>query len=139
MIAILAYIIVLAFYIVVAALAVPYTFIKAIIRGIKARSFKVYWQTMWQFVYGAAWGLDQAGSPLLMHLGNDLFIKPEGKRIGSPDKTLSHYFGVNKLQGKLYWLGLFFAYLIDLVALFFGDENHVEKAAKADQFNTDII
>lgn len=135
MIALVAYFLTLAFYIVVALLAAPYTYIKAIVRGIKQRSFKVYWQTMWQWCYKAAWGLDQAGSPLLSHLGNDLMIKPEGKRIGSPDKTLSHYFGVNKLKGTLYWFGLFWAYLIDLVALFFGDINHVEKAATAEQFN----
>jgi hypothetical protein len=135
MIAILAYIIVLAFYIVVAALAVPYTFIKAITRGIKARSYKVYWSTMWQWAFKAAWGLDQSASPLLLHLGNDLLFKPDAKRMGSPDVTISHYLGYNKVHGKSYWLGLFFAYLIDLVALFFGDINHTEKAAKAEQFN----
>jgi hypothetical protein len=135
MIAIVAYLIVLMLYVVVAALAVPYTYIKAIIIGIRLRSFKAYWQTMWQWVYKAAWGLDQAGSPLLVHLGNDLMFKPDAKRMGSPDVTISHYLGYNKLNNKCYWLGLFFAYLVDLVALFFGDINHTEKAAKAEQFN----
>lgn len=135
MIAITAYLLVLVFYVIIAILAIPYTYIKAIIRGCKAMSFKVYWSTMWQWCYKAAWGLDQAGSPLLSHLGNDLMIKPNGERLGSPDKTLSYYFGVNKLNGTLYWFGLLWAYTVDLVALFFGDINHVEKAAKADQFN----
>ena len=135
MLSIVAYIFVLAFYIVLAAITIPYTWIKAIVRGIKARSFKVYWNTMWQWCYKSAWGLDQAGSPLLSHLGNDLMIKPKGERLGSPDKTLSHYFGVNKLKGTLYWFGLFWAYLIDLVALLFGDADHTTKAAKSEQFN----
>ena len=135
MLAIIAYIFVLAFYIVLAAIAVPFTWIKAIVRGIKAMSFKVYWNTMWQWCYKSAWGLDQAGSPLLSHFGNDLCIKPDGKRFGSPDITLSHYFGWNKLNGTLYWFGLFWAYLIDLVALFFGDKNHTTKAAEAEQYN----
>lgn len=135
MIAILAFIIVWAFYSIVAILAIPYTWIKAIVIGIKQRSIKAYWSTMWQWCYKSSWGLDQAGSPLLSHLGNDLMIKPNGERLGSPDKTLSYYFGVNKLKGTLYWFGLLWAYTVDLVALFFGDVNHVEKAAKADQFN----
>ena len=132
---IIAYLITLCFYLFVALLAVPYTYIKAIVRGIKARSFRVYWETILDWAYMSCWGLDQAGSPLLSHLGNDLMVKPNGKRIGSPDKTLSHYFGVNKINGTLYWFGLFWAYLIDLVALFFNDRNHVEKAANAEQFN----
>ena len=136
MIAIIAYLATLAFYIVVAVLAIPYIWIKAIVRGIIERSFKVYWSTMWEWCYNAAWGIDQAGSPLLSHLGNDLLIKPNSKhRIGSPDKTLSHYLGINKQQDTLYFLGLFWAYLVDIVALFFGDFNHINKAAKAEQFN----
>ena len=135
MIAIVAYILVLLFYIVVAIIAIPYTFIKAIVSGVKAGSFKVYWIMMWEWVYKSSWGLDQAGSPLLKHLGNDLLIKPNGVRLGSPDKTLSYYFGINKLNGTLYWFGLFWAYLIDLVALFFGDIDHTTKAANAEQFN----
>ena len=135
MIAIVAYILVIIFYIVIALLAVPYTYIKAVYLGIKAMSFKVYWNIMWQWCYKAAWGLDQAGSPLLAHLGNDLCIKPHGARMGSPDKTLSYYFGRNKLDGTLYLFGLFWAYLIDLVALFFGDIDHTTKAANAEQFN----
>ena len=136
MIAIIAYLATLSFYIAVAAISVPYTWIKAIVLGIKERSFKVYWSTMWEWCYNAAWGIDQAGSPLLSHLGNDLLIKPNSKhRIGSPDKTLSHYLGINKQQDTLYFFGLFWAYLVDLVALFFGDFNHINKAAKAEQFN----
>jgi hypothetical protein len=135
MIAILAYILVLGLYVFLASLAIVYTYIKAIIIGIKKRSYKAYSQTMWQWVYKAAWGLDQAGSPLLKHLGNDLMFKPDAKRMGSPDVTISHYLGYNKVNNKSYWLGLFFAYLVDLVALFFGDVNHTEKAAKAEQFN----
>ena len=117
MIAIIAYLATLSFYIAVAAISVPYTYVKAIVLGIKERSFKVYWQTMWQWCYKAAWGIDQAGSPLLSHFGNDLLIKPNSKhRIGSPDKTLSHYLGINKQKDTLYFFGLFWAYLVDLVA-----------------------
>ena len=138
MIAIIAYLATLSFYIAVAAISVPYTYIKAIVLGVKQRSFKVYWSTMWEWCYKAAWGIDQAGSPLLSHFGNDLLIKPNSRhRLGSPDKTLSHYLGINKQKDTLYFFGLFWAYLVDIIALFFGDFDHTNKAAKAEQFNND--
>ena len=130
-----AYVVSLALYVVIAALAVPYTLIKAIVVGIKQRSIIASYRLLFEWCYLSSMGLDQAGSPLLLHFGNDLCIKPGGKRFGSPDITLSHYFGYNKLKDTLYWFGLFWAYLIDLVALFFGDKDHTTKAANADQFN----
>lgn len=135
MIAITAYLATLLLYVALSFIAVPYTWIKAIVIGIKQRSFKAYWSTMWQWCYKAAWGLDQAGSPLLKHLGNDTLIKPNGIRMGSPDKTLSYYFGINKVNDSLYTFGWVWVYIIDLVALLFGDLNHTDKAAKAEQFN----
>lgn len=135
MLAIVAYIVTLLLYVLIAIVATLYTWVKAIVFGIKQRSFKVYWTTMWQWCYQSAWGLDQAGSPLLSHLGNDLMIKPNGVRLGSPDKTLSHYFGINKINETLYWFGMLIALLIDVGALLFGDKNHTTKAAKKEQYN----
>ena len=135
MIAIFAYLFVLAFYVVLAAISIPYVLFKAIIRGVRAKSFKVYWNIMWEWVFKSAWGLDQAGSPLLSHLGNDLMVKPNGVRLGSPDKTLSHYLGINKVNGTLYLFGKVIAFIVDAVAYLMGDKNHTTKAANAEQFN----
>jgi hypothetical protein len=135
MIAIFAYIIALSLYLSVAILATVYTWIKAIVIGIKQRSFKAYWGVMWGWCYGSSLGIDKAGSPLLKHLGNDLMVKPDGVRIGNPDKTLSYYLGQNKIKKKLYWFGWLVAVTVDFVALFFGDTNHTEKVAKKEKFN----
>lgn len=136
MIAILAFILVWAFYTVVALLAIPWTLTKVIIRGVKQRSLKVYWDTMLDWGKMSSWGLDQAASPLIRHIGNDWLIKKDGVRIGSPDKTLSYYLGINKINGTLTFLGKLVAASVDFVSLlFFNDIDHTTKAAKAEQFN----
>lgn len=131
---ILCFLIVWSLYTVIALIAIPWTVVKLLIRSVKRRKFS-YWKDMWEWVYKSAWGIDQAGSPLLRHLGNDWMVKKDGIRIQSQDKTISYYLGVNKINGTLSWLGYIVAFLVDFVAALLGDFNHVEKAAKADQFN----
>lgn len=134
MIALLAYFAALALYIVVAIIAALYTYVKAIVVGVKKMSFKTYWNLMWDWSYWSAFAIDTAGSPLLKHLGNDLLIKPEGRRIGKLNVTISHYLGWNTKNNTAYWLGYLLAAVVDLVSLFFGDINHVEKAANSERY-----
>lgn len=132
---ILSYLLVFCFYVVIAFSATLWTFVKGSYRGVKSRSFKVYWGLMWEWCHKSSWGLDQAASPLVKHIGNDILIKPNGVRISSPDKTLSYYLGKNKLDGNLYFFGLVVTGIIDFVALLFGDIDHTTKAANSNQFN----
>ena len=84
----------------------------------------------------SSWGLDQAASPLLTHLANDWLIKPNGIKIGSPDKTLSYYLGINKLNATLYFFGRLVCGTVDFYAyVFLNDIDHTTKAANAEQFN----
>lgn len=94
----------------------------------------MYWKVIWDWAYWSAFAIDTAGSPLLKHLGNDWMIKPNGRRIGRLNVALSHYLGYNTVNGTAYWFGYLIALIVDLVALFFGDINHIEKAAKTERY-----
>lgn len=76
-----------------------------------------------------AFALDQLGNVMGAPIMNSWLLKKNPiKLYGDPDSTISHVTGVNYIGGKLTWLGMFLAKVLNKV-----DKNHVEKAAESEQ------
>lgn len=126
----LLYIITLILYdILVLVIGVPYAVIKFAIRAIKRKSFSLFNRLCRMYFWQSSYELDVAAVAPLQYACNDFFIPPNGTRFGTKKKTLSHYFGVNKMNKTIYKAGIITANIIDFVFGLFGDKNHVEKAA----------
>lgn len=117
-------------YLIIWPFAVVYQHSKYLAKAIRKRNIKIYSNAMKYWYYQQAHSLDQHGNAAFYSILNDLQVYPDGKRFGDMDETLSHVYGVNRKNGKLYPLGLWFAKIIDKVAARFGDVEHLKKAAE---------
>jgi len=88
-------------------------------RMLRAASY-YFWQV--------AVAIDELGNTICQDLFNDLMIKKGGHRFGNSNETVSYVLGVNKKNGKLYWIGAALSYILHLI-----DKYHVEKAADREQ------
>jgi hypothetical protein len=88
-------------------------------------TLRLKWSRLNEYALGIALSLDQMGNVVLANLMNDFLIKKEGYKFGNPDDTISAVLGINKYNGTLKKLGLFFANLLNKL-----DRHHVEKAAR---------
>ena len=77
------------------------------------------------YFWQVALSFDQTGNTVCQHLFNDLFIRPEGYRMGNEDETISSVLGKNKKTATLYPLGLGLVWILNKI-----DENHVEDAVE---------
>jgi hypothetical protein len=122
-------------YLIIWPFAVTYQHGKYLAKAIRKRDINVYTNAMAYWYYKQAYSLDQHGNAAFYSILNDLQVHPDGKRFGNEDETLSHVYGVNRNNNKLYPLGLWFAKIIDKVAAKFGDINHLKKAAENEQLH----
>lgn len=113
---------------VLSCIFMPIGFVYSSIVLIVRNTFKDWWNRWNDYLYIMALGLDQLGNAVMQDLFNDLLLKPGAYRFGNPDQTLSYIFGKNKQLGKLNWLGLFIASVLDWL-----DPNHTDKAVKNEE------
>lgn len=84
-----------------------------------------------KYFYNLAFAIDQLGNVLCSTVFNSILLKKDPKKLyGNPDETISHVTGVNFLAGKLTWLGMAIAKILNFL-----DKDHVQKAAGNNQDN----
>jgi hypothetical protein len=76
-----------------------------------------------KYFVNIAIGEDNLANVYSQHLFNLLFIKKNGYKFGNVDEPISSVLGKNKLAGTLTWLGIAFAWFLNL-----WERNHVEKS-----------
>lgn len=104
-------------------------FIYAMISSIRHKGLKSYF-------YKIAFSLDQTGNVICSYIFNDLWIHPNGHRMGNPDETISHVLGMNLKNNTLYPFGILISKVVDKAAyLMSGEVNHCLNAANNSQNN----
>jgi hypothetical protein len=79
-----------------------------------------------------AFAIDQLGNVMGGPIMNDALLKKDPILLyGNPDMTISHVTGKNYVENKMTWLGRLIARMLNNA-----EPQHVEKAAVADQNNT---
>jgi hypothetical protein len=85
------------------------------------------------YLYYIAFAIDQAGNVWGGVMMNDCLLKKgSSKQYGNPDETISYATGMGASTGTLNKLGILVAKGLNAL-----DKDHVEKAAKTNQNNTD--
>lgn len=112
-------------------LAFLYSHIRYIARAIRKRNIAHFTRFIDKRYHQIAFGIDQLGNVVCQDVFNDWFIKRDTKLrydYGKPDHTVSHVTGVNK--ESLTFFGRLLAGVLNAI-----DPNHIEKAAKNEQYN----
>jgi hypothetical protein len=104
---------------VLAIIFVPVGFVYSMFVLLWRNGITAAWNKINDYLYILALGIDQLGNVAML---------PGAYRFGNPDQTLSYIFGKNKQLGKLNWMGLFIARVLDWL-----DPNHTDKAVKHEE------